>query len=94
MASLRIGIGFLSVLQVLLLLCLYQPLPETLDKPWVDTIYNIVFAASSIVLVLLAYRAFVQRRALLGFMAAVLAFPGLIFWATILTSLLANRSVE
>ncbi|MGY3087999.1 Na+/melibiose symporter-like transporter [Hymenobacter sp. UYAg731] len=94
MAGLKIGIGLLSLLQVLLLMCLYQPLPEMLDKPWFDAIYNVVFAASSILLVLLAYRAFVQHRALLGLLAAVLAFPGLMFWATILTSLLANRSAE
>ncbi|MBH8559186.1 hypothetical protein [Hymenobacter negativus] len=79
---------------MLLLLCLYQPLPETLDKPWVDKIYNIVFAANSIALVLTAFWAFKQRRALLGILAAVLAFPGLMFWATVLTSLLTNRNVE
>jgi multisubunit Na+/H+ antiporter MnhB subunit len=56
--------------------------------------YNGFFAASTIALMLLAYRAFTQRRALLGCLAALLAFPGLIFWVTIVTSLLANRSME
>ena len=94
MRSLRVSIGLLSVLQGLLLLCLLQPLPEILDKTWFDTIYNAFFAASTIALIVLAYRAFTQSRALLGCLAALLAFPGLMFWVTILTSLLANRSME
>lgn len=94
MRSLRVSIGLLSVLQGLLLLCLLQPLPEILDKTWFDTIYNAFFAASTIALIVLAYWAFTQSRALLGCLAALLAFPGLMFWVTILTSLLANRSME
>lgn len=94
MASLRISIGLLSLLQVLLLLCLYEPLPEILEQRWFDKAYDIIFAASSVALSLLAYRAFSQRRALLGLLAAVLAFPGLLFSAAILASLLANRSAE
>ncbi|GAA4040321.1 hypothetical protein GCM10022409_27730 [Hymenobacter glaciei] len=94
MARLRIGIGFLCVLQSLLLLCLYQPLPDALDKPWFDTIYNTGFAVCSIGLVVLGFRAFSQRRVRLGLLAAALAFPGLMFWATVLASLLANRGAE
>ena len=89
-----IGIGLFSVLQSLLLLCLYQPLPDALDKPWFDTIYNPGFAICSIGLMLLAFRAFCQRRAWPGLLAAGLAFSGLLFWIAVLASLLANRGAE
>ena len=94
MAPLRIGIGLLCGFQSLLLLYLYQPLPVMLDKPWFDTIYNMGFAICSIGLVVLALRAFSQRRAWLGLLAAGLAFPGLMFWGSILATLLANRGTE
>ncbi|WP_139147387.1 hypothetical protein [Hymenobacter lapidarius] len=84
----------LGLLQFGLLFLLYQPLPTWLDTPAVDIAYNALFAANSMALASLAYRYFRCRRIKLGVLAAIAAFPGLLFWATILASLLANRAAE
>ena len=82
------------LLQFGLLFLLYQPLPVWLDTPAVDVAHNVLFATSSVALAGLAYRCFRCRRIVLGVLAAMAAFPGLVFWLTILASLLANRATE
>ncbi|WP_345126072.1 hypothetical protein [Hymenobacter antarcticus] len=69
-------------------------MPDWLDTPAVDVAYNVLFATSSMVLAGLAYKGFRCRRIGLGVLAAIVAFPGLVFWLTILASLLANRAAE
>ena len=79
-----------GALQLLLLLLLYQPFPKVLDTRVLDWLYFALFAGTTLALVGLAYRAFSQRRALAGLMAAVLAFPGMAYWVMLL-SLLVQR---
>ena len=79
-----------GALQLLLLLLLYQPFPKVLDTRILDWLYFVLFAGTTLALLGLAYRAFSQRRALVGLLAAVLAFPGMAYWVLLLT-LLAQR---
>ena len=87
-------VGLLCLLQLVFLLFLYQPLPRILDTDAVDTLYNTLFASNTILLVVLAYLAFRQHRVVIGLLTALLAFPGLLFWSTVLAGLVANRRAE
>ncbi|MDQ2772514.1 MAG: hypothetical protein M3Y54_18660 [Bacteroidota bacterium] len=73
-----------------MLLLLYQPLPKVFDTRVLDWVYFALFAGNTLALLVLAYRTFSQRRALVGLVAAVLAFPGMAYWVMLL-SLLVQR---
>ena len=88
------AIVLLCFLQLVFLVFLYQPLPNALDTAVFDTLYNILFASTSTGLVVLAYLAFRRHRVVLGLLAGLLAFPGLLFWSTVLASFVANRRAE
>ena len=84
------AVAVAGALQLLLLLLLYQPLPKVLGTRILDWLYFALFAGSTLALLGLAYRAFSQRRALVGLLAGVLAFPGIAYWV-MLASLLAQQ---